>query len=536
MIKQSPRISEEKDDHELTQFVEETAILQQTIEHTFTRFEAIKAYPRTCVYILILLWVMILVGYENQAGGMVVSIPTFRRDFGYYFEGDYVLDGKWQSAISGGPSGAIVIGGFIGSYMADSIGRKLTLLIAVGSTIGFIVLEYVSTTIEVFFAGKFLNALSLGIIATVSTSLVAEITPLALRGISVAAVSLSLSLGPFVCYLIANSTSERLDRMAYRSLFLSQWVFSGTSFIMLFFIPESPYYFVLKNADEKALIHLRKLYKGEALAEHQLILVKKTVEEARHTSISSSFIDCFRGINLKRTFIAISPFVMQPMSGVAYIGSYSTYFFQLSGFDTQKSFQISVGQQALSILGCITSWFILDKFGRRHVMLYGMISLFILNIITAGLGCSKEKSYLTGASAFMTMYNFFYNSSIGPLSYVITAENPSSQLRVKTISIGLAVNNGLQCMWQFILPFMFNPDQANMGSKINFIFAACCFVSIFCFYFWLPETANRSFDEIDEMYIKNIPARKFRNFISDTQIKVSEIDEQKGPTAEHIEA
>lgn len=480
---------------------------------------------------------MILVGYETQAGGMVVSIPTFRRDFGYYFEGDYVLDGKWQSAISGGPSGSVVIGGFLGSYMADSIGRKLTLLIAVGATIGFIVLEYVSTTIEVFFAGKFLNALSLGIIAAVSTSLIAEITPLALRGLSVAAISLSLSLGPFVCYLIANTTSTRDDRMAYRSLFLSQWEFSGTSFIMLFCIPESPYYYVLKNADEKALKQLRKLYKGEALAKHQLTVIKKTVEEARHTTISSSFVDCFRGINLKRTFIAISPFIMQPMSGVAYVGSYSTYFFQLAGYNTHLSFQISVGQQALSILGCIASWFILDRFGRRHVMLYGMISLFVLNVITAGLGCSNKESYLTGASAFMTMYNFFYNSSIGPLSYVINAENPSSQLRVKTISIGLAANNGLQCMWQFVLPFMFNPDQANMGSKINFIFAACCFISIFCFYFYLPETANRSFDEIDEMYIKKVPARKFRNFISDTQIKATEQnDEKKGLEVEHIEA
>ncbi|CUM53831.1 unnamed protein product [Debaryomyces tyrocola] len=120
---------------------------------------------------------MMLVVYETQTGGMVVSILTFRRDFGYYFEGDYVLDNKWQSAISGGPSGSVVIDRFVGSFMADSIGRKLTLLIAVGATIGFIVLEYVSTTIEVFFAGMFLNALSLGIIAAVSTSLVADIIP-----------------------------------------------------------------------------------------------------------------------------------------------------------------------------------------------------------------------------------------------------------------------------------------------------------------------------------------------------------------------
>lgn len=493
--------------------VQETARLQQQVEHKLTKWQALKAYPITGAYMLGILWVMVLVGFENQAGGMVVSIPQFRKDFGYEYDGDYVLDGQWQSAINGGPIGTIVLGGFLGSQMADWIGRKPTLLIASLSTIGFITIEYLSTTIEVFFAGKFLNALSLGMISSVATTYMGEITPLALRGLSTAALNLSLSVGPFVCYLIANETSSRTDRMAYRGIFLSQWGFSSTAFIFLLFMPESPYYHVLKNKDEKALKQLRRLYKDEVTSQQQLSMIRTTIEESKELVKSSSYFDCFKGVNLRRTLVSISPFIMQPLSGVAFISGYSTYYYQLAGFSTHQSYQISCGAQGLSIAGCIASWFILDRFGRRAVILYGMISLSVLNLITAAGGVGNSKSVFTMVSAFIAMYNFFYNSSIGPVSYVIAVEHPTSRLRSKTVALGLASNYGLQCMWQFVLPYMFNPDQANMGSKINFIFFACSIIGGIVFYFWLPETANRSYEEIDQMYGEKLPAKKFKGHV-----------------------
>lgn len=94
-----------------------------------------------------MVWVLILTGYENQTGGMVISIPQFRKDFGFEFGGSYVLDAKWQSAISGGPNGALCVGSFIGSWLADKFGRKWVLNIAILLTIPFVTIEYISTTI-----------------------------------------------------------------------------------------------------------------------------------------------------------------------------------------------------------------------------------------------------------------------------------------------------------------------------------------------------------------------------------------------------
>jgi SP family general alpha glucoside:H+ symporter-like MFS transporter len=65
-------------------------------------------------------------------------------------------------------------------------------------------------------------------------------------------------------------------------------------------------------------------------------------------------------------------------------------------------------------------------------------------------------------------------------------------------------------MWGFVLPYLFNPDKANLGAKVTFIFGA---ISILCtIYLWVcqPESSNLSFEELDQLFIHHVPARKFK--------------------------
>lgn len=507
--------------------INRVARAQQKLEHDYTRWEAAKLYPRAVMYLAIMIWAMIVVGYENQAAGMVISIPRFRQDFGHLVDGSYVLDGSWQSAITGGATAAFVIGCAIASYAVDYTGRKWMVCGALFLTMATIGMEFAATTMELFFAGKFINAVLLGIIQSGGTSYVAELTPLALRGIATASVNLAMCIGPFVCYLITNSTADRDDRWAYRAIFCSQWAFAGIGTFLVVLLPESPHHHVAKGNYDKALGSLRKIYADPGVAEAQLEIIKETYEEAQIFADSGSYLELFDKYNWKRTLLACGPFFMQPMSGLAYVGSYQTYYYQLSGFDTQKSFQISCGAQALSVSGTLTSFFLVDRFGRRFMVLYGIVSLAVLNILIAALGIRNEQSYLTASSAFLTMYNFFYNSGIGPIAYVVCSELPTGRLRTKTVSLGLAVGNALSCMWSFVLPYMFNPDQANMGSKINFIFGGCCALAIYTFYFHLPESANRSFEEVDEMFREQVPARQWRNYVSKERTEARDVFEEQ---------
>lgn len=72
-------------------------------EHEQGKIEAIKDFPLAFLWSLYAVWCVLLVSFENQAGGNIIGIPQFRKDFGHAYAGDYVLDSKWQSAFQGAP-------------------------------------------------------------------------------------------------------------------------------------------------------------------------------------------------------------------------------------------------------------------------------------------------------------------------------------------------------------------------------------------------------------------------------------------------
>ena len=76
-------------------------------ERRETALQAIKRCPKTLAWCAYALGVLTLSSYDNQAGGIFLSIPQFRKDFGFAFGGSYVLPAKWQSAYSGGPTASL---------------------------------------------------------------------------------------------------------------------------------------------------------------------------------------------------------------------------------------------------------------------------------------------------------------------------------------------------------------------------------------------------------------------------------------------
>lgn len=79
------------------------ARLVDQADHETTKWQAIKGNPKAFFWCLYAVWTVLLVSYETQASGIVISIPKFREDFGNAFDGGYVVPAKWQSAFSGGP-------------------------------------------------------------------------------------------------------------------------------------------------------------------------------------------------------------------------------------------------------------------------------------------------------------------------------------------------------------------------------------------------------------------------------------------------
>jgi MFS transporter, SP family, general alpha glucoside:H+ symporter len=72
-------------------------------DHDQNKWRAIKRNPWAFAWCLYGVWTILLVSYENQASGNILGIPEFRKDFGSFYGGSWVLSAKWQSAFSGAP-------------------------------------------------------------------------------------------------------------------------------------------------------------------------------------------------------------------------------------------------------------------------------------------------------------------------------------------------------------------------------------------------------------------------------------------------
>ena len=247
--------------------------------------------------------------------------------------------------------------------------------------------------------------------------------------------------------------------------------------------------------------------------------IKITLEEIRCETEGVTYLECFRKSNLRRTLVSITPLVAQQFTGIVFAASYSTYYAQLAGYSTAMSFKLQITQQVLSMVGNIISWYLIDKVGRRALTIGGLIGLTVLLWIMGGLAVGGSKDELRGAVTMILLYCFLYNVTIGSTAYTCLTETATSRLRVKTIAIGLAVANSFSVMWSFVLPYMFNPDEANLGGKVGFIFGGLSFPCIAFVWYFQPETRHRSYEELDEMFTKKVPARHFKDYRTDAEMR-----------------
>ncbi|KAI3533240.1 maltose permease MAL31, partial [Colletotrichum filicis] len=322
-----------------------------------------------------------------------------------------------------------------------------------------------------------------------------------------------------VAFIVINYTGTVESRWAYRTVFCCQFGFAGVSAILWPFMPESPWWLVSKGKKDEALKSLGRLGNSGNEGRAKLALIERTLDEVKAETDGVTYLECFKKSNLRRTIISIMPLCIQSFSGIAFVASYFTYYLQLAGYSTSMSYQLQIAQPVLSIVGNLMAAAVIDKVGRRNLTFYGLAILTVFLLITGGLGTGTSQPMIKGTVAFILIYSWWYNVSIGSTAFSLLAEVSTSRLRAKTVAIGYASQNSINVMWQFVIPYMFNPDKANLGAKIAFIFGGLCLFSLAYLWLFQPETGGRSYEELDEMFAKGVPARKFKSYKTTVQLR-----------------
>jgi MFS transporter, SP family, general alpha glucoside:H+ symporter len=223
---------------------------------------------------------------------------------------------------------------------------------------------------------------------------------------------------------------------AYRIPFAIQWIWPVPIFITCFIAPESPWWLVRHGKIDEARTALLRLTSKKNVnfnVEDTLAMMIHTNELEIQQTAGTSYSDCFKGVDLRRTEVTVMTWVIQNSSGSPMIG-WGTYFMLQVGLTPANAYSLGIAQSAMGFIGTVGSWFLMPHFGRQTPYLWGQIVMFTGLIIIGGLGI-PHLSTSTGwaIGALMLMLTLIYDFTIGPVCYSLVAELPSTRLQIKTV-------------------------------------------------------------------------------------------------------
>lgn len=313
--------------------------------------------------------------------------------------------------------------------------------------------------------------------------------------------------------------------------------------IGIYFAPESPWWLVRTGRYEEAKKSLLRLtsFKSDPTfdVDETVDMIKHTNELERNLMEGVTFWDCFRGVNLRRTEIVCMLFVAQTLAGNNF-SNYSTYFFEQAGLTGEIPYDFALGQYGLNTIGAFVTWaFMAWGVGRRKLYLFGLCGLCV-TLLTIGFVGLVPKSHKNEASlatgGLMLVWAMFYQFSVGTVAFSLVSEMSSRRLQVKTVAISRIAYNLGAIVSNIITPYMLNPTAWNWGNYAGFFWSGTCFLMIVYHYFRLPEPSGRTFAELDLLFERHIPARKFASAdINAFDVALNGQPADDKPQAHHIE-
>jgi sugar porter (SP) family MFS transporter len=440
----------------------------------------------------------------NYNMAYIVGISFVSALGGYLFGFDFaVITGGLpflvkEFSLTAGSEGAttasLAIGAILGCVVAGSIadkfGRKPGLLIAaLIFTISSLIMG-VAPKLSVFILGRFLAGVGVGMASMLSPLYIAEIAPEKFRGRLVALNQLTIVLGILITHII-NYSLRNIGPDAWRWMFGLGAAPSLLFFIGVLFLPESPRWFIQQNKIAPALKILNKIG-GKEFANSTQNNIQKTVSGEHRVKFSI----LFKKINLTVVLLGVGLAVFQQWCGINVVFNYTARIFSSIGADQNEQFLQAVFIGLVNLIFTIVAMFMVDKIGRKPLMLFGAGGLAILYLIIAFVLKIKSSNLL---SPFILMAIATYATTLAPVTWILISEIFPNKIR------GRAVSVATMALWlaYAILVFTFPVVSKKMGEFVPFFaYAIICMAGFIFIKTKLTETKGKTLEEVENELIK----------------------------------
>ncbi|KAJ5464404.1 uncharacterized protein N7458_000090 [Penicillium daleae] len=478
--------------------------------------QAIRHYKKAIFWSLIISMCVIMEGFDTNLLGNFYAYPSFQRRYGNpvpvtpQTPTGYSIPASWQSGLGQASGVGSIFGTLINGWLVAAFGPKKVVLCTLCVMTCFLFIVFFAPNKEVLLVGEILLGFEWGIFATTAPAYASEVLPLQLRVYFTSWTNMCFIIGQFISGGVLRGLVSRQDQWGYRIPFAIQWFWPSFLIPLICFAPESPYHLVRKGKFGDAERALRRLQSRAMDSKRTLAQIVFTDNLEKKLSVGTSYRDCFRGVERRRTEIAMVVFGGQLVCGLCFAYA-STYFFQQVGLDTQAAYSLGVGANGLALFACFANWFLLmPYFGRRTVYVVGMAAMAIELCLISILNVWTDKPAVAWTQAVLTLvWTFTFQLSAGQLGWALPAEIGSTRLRQKTVCLARNVSNILGVICGTLENYFMNPTAWNLKGYTGFVWGGCAILVFVWSYFRLPETKGRTFDELDTLFAKRVPARNF---------------------------
>lgn len=424
-----------------------------------------------------------------------------------------------QGGITAAMAGGSWLGALVSGFISDILGRKKAIMIAaVIWCIGSII-TCASQNIGMLIVGRLINGFCVGICSAQVPVYISELAPPSKRGRLVGAQQWAITWGILIMFYISYGSSFITGTAAFRVPWGLQMIPAVILFAGMIFLPESPRWLARKDRWEDCHDVLTLVHgKGDRTAPfvvRELQEIKEMCEFERNNA-DVTYLELLKPNMINRTHIGVFTQIWSQLTGMNVMMYYITYVFAMAGLTGNNLLVSSSIQYVINVIMTIPALLYVDRWGRRPTLLVGaalmMTWLFANGGILAsyghyagpqGVNNTPAASWsVTGPpskAVIACSYLFVasYAPTWGPVSWIYPPELYPLRVRGKAVALATSAN----WAFNFALGYFVPPAFVNIKWQTYILFGVFCAAMFIHVFFMFPETAGKTLEEVEELFL-----------------------------------
>ncbi|EME31225.1 MFS transporter, SP family, sugar:H+ symporter [Galdieria sulphuraria] len=432
-------------------------------------------------------------------GGSVVGIDTALVSGAQLF---FITRFNLDTSLQGLTIAATLLGALVGAVLSTIlnkyVGRKGAMFFGGIDAIAAGLIEGFSNIWGILLLGRLILGICFGIMTSTIPMYLAECAPTDIRGVFTSVYQLAYAFGYFIG-LIVDVIFVHVEH-GWRFMLASVIVPAALVTLGLFFAAESPRWLLAKGRENAAWNSLTQLRSSEQVAVQDFDAMRQFLEKERETmKIQPGFFRTFyeKPSARRPIMLGIALQIAQQFCGVNAVMFYFDYVLQLAGMTASRSIDVSVALGFATVLFTFPTFWLIDRVGRRFLLLSTMpflsIMLWICGFSFFGGTHIREALNISGT----LLFRFFYGPGLGPVPWVIVAEIYPWYIRSQC----LTMNSFVSYMLNFVVSFSWPTMLRSMHAQGAFsFFAGFTLLSTLFIYLFVPETKGVEMEAIQQLF------------------------------------